>query len=271
MKLSELTHILRTAGIENARGEAIMLFEHFGGLKRERLLFEDSELSTPELLSAAERRKKREPLQYILGFADFYNERYIVSPDCLIPRQDTEILVEIAARLIPMGERFIDLCTGSGCIAISTLRATVGTSAIAVDISPGALEIARRNAERLDVSKRIHLVEADALAYEPEAEPYAVLSNPPYVTEDAYSRLEPELYHEPRLALVGTGEDGCGFYKRIISVYSKRIKKEGFIALEIGYDQAEVIRLLAAEVDMSCEVVKDYSGNDRVCVLRHRQ
>lgn len=268
MRLSELTARLKGAGIENARDEARALFAHLGGYRREELIFSDPELSGEEIEEAAKRREAREPLQYIIGSVDFYRESYEVHPDCLIPRQDTELLVDYAVRNIPEGECLLDLCTGSGCVAISTLKNTKGTRAVAIDISDAALRIAERNAERNGVCDRIAIKRCDVLAEEMTGEYFAVLSNPPYVTETAYSSLEPELYFEPRLALVGGGEDGCEFYERITSVYKTKIKPNGFIAFEIGFDQGGCLRRIASAHGMECEIIKDYSGNDRVAVLR---
>lgn len=268
MRLSELTERLRRAGIENAREEARLLFSHLGGYRREELLLSDPTLTGDEIEEAARRRERREPLQYIIGRVDFYRESYRVCADCLIPRQDTECLVDYAVRNIPEGENFLDLCTGSGCVAVSTLKNTRGTTALAVDISCGALAVAKENAEKNGVADRLTLTELDVLTEEAEGEYFAILSNPPYVTERAYSALEPELYFEPRLALVGGGEDGCQFYERIVSVYKSKIKQGGFIALEIGYDQAERLCSLAKEHGLRCEILPDLSGLDRVAVLK---
>ena len=271
MKLSTLTKRLQSAGIPNARREALMLFEHYLGIPMEKLLFSDPECDSSKLDSALERRISREPLQYILGYAYFYNERYKVTPDCLIPRADTEILVELATRLIPEGESFFDLCCGSGCIAISTLKNTKNTRAYALDISEGAINIARENAIENGVSDRIDFSLADVLAHEDERIAYAVLSNPPYVTNEEYLTLEKELYFEPKNALVGFGEGGCGFYEKIISLYKNRIKKGGFIAFEIGYLQADIVSLMAEKNDMTYEIIKDYSGLNRVLILRNKE
>ncbi len=270
MRLSQFIERLSLGGVENARGEAIMLFEHCLGTSREKLLFSDPECEGEELLLLVERRLSGEPIQYILGYAYFYNEKYKVTPDTLIPRADTEILVELAAGLIPEGESFLDLCTGSGCIAISTLNATRNTRVTAIDISPGALAVARENAALCGVADRAEFIEADVCSYDFPSQVFAVLSNPPYVTESEYMALDKELYFEPRSALVGFGEGGCGFYEKIISLYREKIKKEGFIALEIGYLQAERVCRLAEEHNMTHEVIKDYSGNDRVVLLRRR-
>ena len=268
MRLSEAAKRLAEAGIEDARIEARTLFSVFGGLSLADMIGCDPISDDPRLVEAVMKREKREPLQYIIGRVDFYRESYKVSPDCLIPRQDTEILVDLAVRMIPEGERFIDLCTGSGCVAISTLKNTKNTTAVALDLSKGALSLARENAELNGVSDRLTLIEGDVLKECIAGEFFAVLSNPPDVTDTAYTALEPELYFEPRMALVGTDEDGAGFYRRIIELYSCAIKDGGFIALEIGYDQATPLITAAAEHGMRCEIIKDLSGNDRVALLR---
>ena len=267
MKLSELTKMLSDAGIENARSEARMLFEHFTDIKRERLFGFDAESNTPELISAANRRVKREPLQYILGCADFYRERYTVTPDCLIPRQDTEVLVEVATTLIPKGESILDLCTGSGCIAISTIKNSKETTAIAVDISEKALAIAKENARANGVSDRIAFIQHDVTKKAIDGKFFAILSNPPYVTPDAYAGLEKEIFHEPKIAFLG-GDDGLYFYMRLTELYKDSLKPDGFIAYEIGYDQSEGIIEIANKYGMIAEIIKDLGGNPRVALLR---
>ncbi len=268
MKLSEAARLLSEAGIEDAKAEARMLFTALGGFSLADTVGTDAGSDDARLIEAVERRAKREPLQYLIGEVDFYRESYKISRDCLIPRQDTEALVDLAVRMIPKGEHFIDLCTGSGCIAISTLKNTEGTAAVAVDLSRDALKIAQENAEKNGVSDRVTFVEADVLAKRIDGEFFAVLSNPPYVTEEAYEALEPELYFEPRMALVGTDNDGAGFYRRIAELYSPAIKEGGFIAFEIGYDQAQSLKDIAQKLGMSCEIIKDLGGNDRVALLR---
>lgn len=267
MKLSEAIDLLKNAGIENARGDARLLFEKIGGFSKSSLVGADPQSSDEDLVNAILRRAKREPLQYIVGECDFYRETYKISPDCLIPRQDTEILVDYAIKNIPSGERFIDICTGSGCVAISTLKNADKTSALAVDISLPALDIAKRNAEANGICKRIEFLSADVLTDKIEGEFFAVLSNPPYVTDSAYQKLEKEIYFEPKIAFVG-GEDGLKFYKAITKKYKNSIAKNGFIAFEIGYDQAKAIANIAKEESMLCEIIKDFSGLDRVAVLR---
>ena len=121
MKLSDAVKILTEAGVENPRHDAREIFMRIGGIPLSSLIAKDTEASLPEVNDAISRRAKREPLQYIIGEVDFYREKYKVTKDCLIPREDTEILVDFAVKNIPEGKRFLDLCTGSGCIAVSTV------------------------------------------------------------------------------------------------------------------------------------------------------
>ena len=270
MRPSEAVRLLSESGIAEAKHDARALFSHFGGASPVDLTVGDPECGSEELVSAIKRRAERVPLQYIIGRTWFYREEYEVSESCLIPRQDTEILVDYAVRNIPKGERFLDLCTGSGCIGISTLVNTEGTSAVLVDISGEALAIAGRNAERNGVSERAELLRLDVMRECAEGEYFAVLSNPPYVSDKAYSELEDEIFHEPRIAFVG-GDDGADFYRHLTPIYKEKIKKNGFIAYEIGYDQADILRDVAASCGMTAEIIRDLSGNDRVAVLKNAE
>ncbi len=267
MRYKEAVALLKAAGIGSAEYDARELFCHFGGFNRSEIFLSNPECGDAELLNAIERRIKHEPLQYIIGEVEFYRESYKVTPDCLIPRQDTEILVDYAVRNLPEGATFMDLCTGSGCIAISTLKNTVGTHAIAVDIDGGALSVAEENAQRNGVADRIHLRRADLLCEVVDEPVFAVISNPPYVVDAVYESLENEIFHEPRHAFVG-GKDGGDFYRRLTPIYKEMIAPNGFIAYEIGYDQAELIRGIAEECGMSCQIMKDYGARDRVAVLK---
>lgn len=269
MKLFEAIELLREAGIESADYDAREIFRRFSSDRGIGYIMKHLECENEELTRALMRRAKREPLQYILGSVGFYREEYTVNESVLIPRADTEHLVDYAVHHVPESECFIDICTGSGCIAISTLNNTKGTTALAVDVSSDALGVAKQNAERLGVAERLTLVERDILT-SPELgcdKVYAVLSNPPYVSESAYASLEPEIYREPRLAFVG-GEDGGDFYRALVPYAKGLIKPEGFIAFEIGYDQKELISSLAEENGLELELIKDYSGNWRVAVMR---
>lgn len=268
VKLSELTRALLESGIEDARGEARLLFSHFGGFSRGELFGTDPECESEALTEATERRKRREPLQYVIGEVGFYREKYRVTPACLIPRPETELLVDYAIKNIPEGEKILDLCTGSGCIAISTVKNSP-LSAVALDISEEALGVARENAELCGVSDRISFIKGDALSGRVEGDFFAVLSNPPYVTEREYASLEPELYFEPKTALVGGGEDGAEFYEKITALYIDSVSdKGGFIAFEIGSGQSSALERIAALHGARCEIILDYASLPRIAVLR---
>lgn len=212
---------------------------------------------------AVRRLQDREPLAYVLGEWYFYGETYRVSPACLVPRPETEHLVEELIKRLPQNAVFADLCTGSGCIAISTLAHRPDCRAVAVDLSEEALALARENAVLNGVSDRISFLHADVLAGDALGDEVydALVSNPPYIVSEVIDTLEPEVLREPRMALDG-GEDGLSFYRVLVSEYRNNVKTGGFLLFEIGYDQGEALKALCP-----CEIRKDYSGNDRVAVF----
>lgn len=270
MTLKEAEALLRNAGIDEAREEARIILERLGGVPRYKLTDLNASCDGARVKNAIERRCEREPLGYILGEVDFYREIYEVSPACLIPRADTEVLVDLAVELIPEGEFFLDLCTGSGCVAISTLKNTKNTTAVAIDISPAAIEIAKRNAEKNGVSGRIKFREADLFATDlKEYRPYAILSNPPYVSTSAYEGLEGEIFFEPKIAFT-SGEDGTDLLRRLVDICKKVIKPEGFFAFEIGYDQGDIMRSLGEAHGLSVEIIKDLGARDRVALFKNK-
>ena len=267
MTLKELEAKLSSAGIENARGEASIMAQYFCGVAPSRIpLIGGEDLLSEALEDAAARRVAGEPLQYIIGEWGFMNETYEVTPDVLIPRPDTEILVEWAIKNVPQGGRVADLCTGSGCIAVSTLASRPDLTCDAVDKYPETLAVASRNARRNGVADRVTFLESDVLTDGALEGPFdAVLSNPPYVAADEYCALQREIYFEPEHALTD-GADGLSFYRRILSVYPSRLKPGGAIVFEIGCGQAADVCAIASEHGMKTEIVKDYSGRDRVAV-----
>lgn len=269
MKLSDIIKRFEVAGIDNAAHDARVLFCEYSGIAMGEPIPHGAECADPRLEDAVRRREEREPLQYIIGKVGFFREEYTVTHDVLIPRSDTEHLVEYAAEHIPPYENFIDICTGSGCIAVSTLANTVGTTALALDISEGALRVAEENAVRNGVADRLTLKRCDILTEEDElaGEYFAVLSNPPYVTNTAYADLAPEIYKEPKSAFIG-GEDGGDFYRVLVPLAKRLVKPCGFIAFEIGYDQKELITSLAEKHGLTLEILRDYSGLDRVALMR---
>ena len=275
ISLCEAIEALRLAGVDSPEYDARELFIAYGGFSRALPPRLNDTAESEALASAIERRRAREPLQYILGEVSFFRETYRVSPDVLIPRPDTEILVEAALKRLGRGARFLDLCAGSGCVGISTLCNSQDTVCIAVDISEAALKIAKENSERLGVAERYTALKHDLTDSVPntiaDSAPFdAVLSNPPYVSRSAYEKLAPEIYREPKIAFVG-GEDGGDFYRRITPLYKTLLSEGGFIAYEIGFDQAELLCRIAEENEMNIEIIPDLSGNSRVALLTQKR
>lgn len=270
MTYGELCRRLREGGVEEAEIEAAILAERLCLVPRATLAAHPNcPLFAPALEDTVDRRVSGEPLQYILGEWDFYGETYRVTPDCLIPRSDTELLVEKAIKLLPQGARFADLCTGSGCVAISTLAHRPDCTAKAIDLFPKTLAIANENARRNGVEDRLTLSVADVLAPNCLADetPFdAILSNPPYIRTAVIDTLDRELFAEPRAALDG-GEDGLIFYRAIIKNLASRLTQKGFFLFEIGFDQEDDIKTIAAAYGYHCTVEKDLSGNPRVALL----
>lgn len=273
MTYEEICARLEAAGIEEARHDAALLICHFGGISPATLPYRRGEdIESPALTEAVARRAGRYPLQYLIGTWGFCSQEYEVNEHTLIPRPDTECLVEQAVKLLPRGARFADLCTGSGCIAISTACLRRDTTAIAVDLFPETLEVARRNAVRNGVAERVSFRQADVLCPMdiPAGSLDAILSNPPYIRTEVVGTLAAELAHEPAAALDG-GADGLDFYRAILTWHAPLLKPEGFFLFEIGYDQGEALRALAGRYGYTCHVIRDLGGQDRVAVVRRAE
>lgn len=273
-----LVDCLRAAGIplSDAGEEALLLLEAFGGASRIACLCDRHKMyDTPALDAAVKKRLTRYPLQYILGSWDFYGCRFTVNEHCLIPRPDTEVLVEEAIKVIPKNGVFVDLCTGSGCIAIAILAHRPDLQAVALEFYPETLALAVENAELNGVSDRFTPICADLLtkgrgAIEPYAPFWAIVSNPPYIPKSVVDGLAPELFFEPREALDG-GEDGLVFYRKILSDYPSLLTHNAPLLLEIGYDQAEALIALgkACLSKADCRILRDLGDQPRVVVFRH--
>jgi len=266
MTLNETVARLTAGGIENARGEARMMFRRYAASSDAELYGGNPASDSDALRDAIGRRLSHEPLAYILGEVAFFRETYLVTPDCLIPRSDTELLVEEAIRRLPHGIRFADLCTGSGCIAVSVLANRTDLTADAYDVSEAALNLARKNAVRNGTADRTGLFRLDLLA-EPLPRRYgAILSNPPYIADDVIPTLSPEVRREPRIALSG-GKDGLIFYRALLDRHVSAVEPGGLLMFEIGYDQADAIRSLADRAGLPCEILRDLGGNPRCAIL----
>ncbi|MBE6619447.1 MAG: peptide chain release factor N(5)-glutamine methyltransferase [Ruminococcaceae bacterium] len=205
---------------------------------------------------------------YIIGEWYFWRHIFKLNKDCLIPRPDTECVVEKAIADLPQNAVFADLCTGSGCIALSILSERSDLTALAFDISEGALSAARENAEMLGLSDRISFIRCDLLSEDPLENRLfdAIISNPPYIRA-AVVDASPDLSCEPRIALDG-GEDGLVFYRRFVRDFAKNLKENGEFIFEIGFDQRDSVTSIAEESALSCKVTRDYGSNDRVAVIK---
>ena len=262
---------LADAGIEEAALDARLLLEHICGTDRNTLLVHGDRTVSPEeekqYLDAVERRSRRIPLQQITGQQEFMGLPFWVNSNVLIPRQDTEVLVEEVLKHTHDGMRILDMCTGSGCILISILHYSNDCEGLGVDISSPALEVAEENAERLlsgrtGVSARF--LQSDL--FEAVDGKYDILvSNPPYIRSAVVDTLMPEVKdYEPRIALDGE-EDGLVYYRRILSDCKKNLKKGGMLFFEIGYDQAEAVKGMMEQAGfLEVTVKKDFGGLDRV-------
>lgn len=275
---NEGANCLTEAGIEEAALDARLLLEYVCGTDRNTLLAhgdrsvtEEDRLRYQELIK---QRASRIPLQYLTGTQNFMGLDFLVSEHVLVPRQDTEFLVEEVLKNLHDGMRVLDLCTGSGCILISLLRYTNDCQGMGVDISPEALAVAEKNADRLltengestESERRgcLQFLESD-LYERVEGIFDVIVSNPPYIPTKVIDTLMPEVReHEPRLALDGS-EDGLLFYRRIIEGSRAHLKGGGMLFFEIGYDQGAAVRDLMEQAGfLEVQVTKDYAGLDRV-------
>ena len=270
MTLSEVRGRLSDAGIADADAEARLLFSHVSGLPAHRLIGSDPDCSDPALGDLLARRLDRVPLAYLIGEAAFYRESYRVTPDVLIPRPDTEILVDEAIGRIPAGARFADLCCGSGCIGISVLKNRPDLTCEAIDLSPAAVALTRENAEKNGVLDRLAASRADLFALPAGFSGFdAILSNPPSIARSVIPTLSPEVRNEPTAALDG-GEDGLAFYREIARRLPSLLSPGGIALLEIGYDQADAVTKIFSEVGCAPTILSDYGGNPRVACLTRR-
>lgn len=206
------------------------------------------------------------PIQYIIGHTEFCGLDMVVNEHVLIPRPETELLVErtIIARGQGAGVRILDLCTGSGCIAIALTKGVADCKIVASDISREALDVARLNAARNGALEQIDLVESDLFG-NISGRFDIIVSNPPYIAKFEFETLQKEVLREPRIALDG-GDDGLDYYRRIINGAPAHLNPHGHILFEIGFGQLnEIRRIIEADgIFRVVEVTKDFNGIDRV-------
>lgn len=265
MTFNDIAARLRAAGIEDSAFEAAELISHFCGVSRASCRF--GEYSSPTLSRAVDERLAGKALQYIIGEWDFMGYTFKVSPACLIPRADTELLCSYLCENAPKGGRFADLCTGSGCIAIAALKERPDLSAVAVELYPETLELAKENARLLGVSDRIEFILGDVTLDTLTGEFDMIVSNPPYITAEEMESLSQEVLGEPHHALTDGG-DGLSIIRKIIEIYPSHLKKDAPLAIEMGWQQGDAVKAIAAECGLSAEILKDMEGRDRVTVIK---
>ena len=270
---------LMQAGVENPSVEAERLLQHALNLRRLDLYLAPDRPTThgerARLRDALSRRCGRTPLQYLTGETEFRSLPFFVNGDVLIPRPETETLVETALtklRGLP-APRIADVGTGSGCIAVSLTRERPDSRVVATDLSPAAVRVARANALRNGVRDRLRFVVGDLLeAFDPSPLFDAVVSNPPYIPTGEIPSLQPEVRdHEPRLALDG-GEDGLRFHRRLAACAGRCLRRGGWLVLEVGDGQIDRVGEILRRSGIFGEVSHrgDMTGVDRVAVARRQ-
>ena len=262
---------LQAAGIEEAILDARLLLEAVCGTDRNDLLVHGEQPVMPQAeekyLNWIRQRAEHIPLQQLTGEQGFMGLTFNVNEHVLIPRQDTEILVEEVLKELHDGMRVLDMCTGSGCILLSLLHYSNDCEGLGVDLSAEALEVAGRNVLKVltpEKAEHAHFLQSD-LFEKVEGKFEIIVSNPPYIASAEVEKLMPEVRdHEPRMALDGT-EDGLYFYRRIIEEAGKHLVSSGMLFFEIGYDQGQAVsELMRTEGYCEVQVVQDYAGLDRV-------
>lgn len=263
MKLTE-------AGIDEAKSDTLLLLDGICHVTRNDILLHGEEVLDEEtaraFMEALSKRCERIPVQYITGVQNFMGLDFMVNENVLIPRFDTEILVEEVMKHLHDGFSILDMCTGSGCILLSLLHYSNDCKGVGVDISEAALSVAKSNCESLGLEAvflQSNLFEKVEGTYD------IIVSNPPYIRSDVIPTLMEEVKgHEPMLALDGM-EDGLYFYHRIVEESPQYLNGGGMLFFEIGYDQGEdVSRLMCDAGFKEVTVIKDYAGLDRVVTGR---
>lgn len=275
--LLQASQTLRKAGIEEARRESGSLLSFVIDRDRTSIISHAEDLLTSDQLTQftklVDRRASGEPLQYIIGKQDFYGREFTVTPAVLIPRPETEILVEIAIEKLKgvAAPRLCDVGTGSGCIAVTLLCEMSDAHATALDISPAALDVARMNASDHGVLDRVVFLNSD-LFKSLDAESFdLVVSNPPYIAEAVIPTLQREVReHEPLLALA-SGVDGLDHVRRLLLETPAFLKTQGHLIVEIGFDQSELLkRAVDTTVWNLLEIRPDLQSIPRIAVLQKK-
>lgn len=270
---------LELGEVSNPGQEALWLLEHALNLRSHQVIGEADRLLPPDVWVHAHtlvsKRTAREPLQYLLGTQEFCGLEFDVNPAVLIPRPETEILVQEVVRRAGLhrGSTVVDVGTGSGCIAVTLATVLSAPHIIAIDRSPEALATAKRNASKHAVRDKIEWLEGDLLA--PLREKGlagaidVIVSNPPYIAEVEWAQLQPEVRFEPRLALIG-GPKGTEFHERLLEDSHEFLAPDGLLVMEVGQGQGPTVQEIAQRVGgyAAVRVVADAAGIERVVIAQ---
>ena len=273
--IDKATVELKTKKIDNPKLKSRLLMQFILDKPRQYIVVNDNKeltkMQEEKYFYYIQKLIKGTPLQHITHSQEFMKMNFFVNEDVLIPRPDTEILVEEVIKIAKkiQAKNILDLCTGSGAIAVSLAKYIKNSKITAIDISKRAIEIARRNAKKNEVENQIKFLESDLFTNLPKEKFDIIVSNPPYIKKHIIKMLDKQVQNEPEIALNG-GEDGLDFYRKIINQACEFLKYEGYLCLEIGYDQKiEVIDLIEQEdkyTNTYCK--KDLYGNDRVIITK---
>ena len=273
--LRRAAQALDHAGVAEARREASSLLSHLVGEDRTFLISHaEDELGDSELrkfAAAIARRAAGEPAQYITGVQDFYGRSFRVTPDVLIPRPETELLVEAALQVMNVNARVCDVGTGSGCIAVTFLCERDDARAVGIDVSEAALEVARQNAREHSVENRLELLVSDCFsALNANTQQFdLVVSNSPYVSATALPGLQREVRDYEPLVALSPGADGLSVIRRLLAEAPAFLKSKGYLLLEIGFDQGEAVqKLVDQNIWTLLDVVPDLQSIPRIVKLQ---
>lgn len=273
--LTEAINILKKSNIENPIQQAKIVLASVLQKNKEYILINENEVLQNEFynefITKIEKLQKGIPLQYITHIQEFMGMDFYVDENVLIPQPDTEILVEEVLSIIEKQESLsvLDMCTGSGAIAVSIAKNTNNCNVYAVDISNTALEVAKKNAIRNEVDEKIEFINSNMFEKLDINKKFDIIvSNPPYIETDTIKQLDIQVQNEPKIALDG-GLDGLDFYRNILANSKKYLKENGTIAMEIGYNQGKSVTDLFKTQYKNVYCKKDLSGNDRVIVCRN--
>jgi release factor glutamine methyltransferase len=271
--LRQATEFLKSNNIKEAQLDAEILLCGILEVSRSKLYILRRESITEEQYKKYKeylnRRITREPVDYILGNSEFMGLNFNVNSNVLIPRQETELIVEHANKFIKetKAKNILDLCTGSGCVAVSLAYYNDNVSVVASDVSEAALEVAKSNALINNVSEKIKFIKSDMFNNIIDEKFDIIISNPPYVKNDEYKGLEKEIFFEPKIAFLAD-DDGLTFYRIIAQKAKQYLNKKGMLLLELNSNISSKVADLFNDFN-SVSIVKDYSGLDRILIAQN--